>query len=222
MAWDREDFSRAYRRLAPVYDHGLLLYELVGMRLRRYRREAVAGLHLQPGDTVVDLGCGTGVNLPLLLGAVGPTGRIIGVDLSPEMLEQAQRKIDAEDWCNVELVASDMVDYVFPPHVDAVLATLALATIPDYDSVIRTIASALPPGGRLANFEMTWPEAWPDWLVKLGAKLQQPFGVTTDLKDRKPARSIQRHFARCDSSERYFGAISFCIAIRQAGTGVNV
>ncbi|MAM88622.1 class I SAM-dependent methyltransferase [Marinobacter sp. UBA2678] len=191
------------------------------MRLGRYRREAVAGLRLQPGNTVVDLGCGTGANLPLLVRAVGPSRRIIGVDLSPEMLEHAQRKIDAEGWRNVELVTSDMVDYDFPPRVDAVLATLALATIPDYDSVIRTIASTLPPGGRLANFEMTWPEAWPDWLVKLGAKLQQPLGVTADLKDRKPARSLQRHFACCDCSERYFGAISFCIAIRQAGTGAS-
>lgn len=216
MAWNRGDFKRGYRRLAPVYDPGLWLYELIGMRLRRYRRQAVATLKLQPGQTVVDLGCGTGPNLALLFDAVGPNGRVIGVDLSPEMLAQAQHKIDAAGWSNVELVESDMAKYVFPGHTDAVLATLALATIPDYDTVVRTIAAVLPPGGRLANVEMTWPERWPRWLVQLAARLQNPLGVTADLEDRKPAQSIHRHFQRCDYREQYFGAIALATGINSA------
>ena len=216
MAWNRDDFRRGYRRLAPVYDRGLLLYELLGLRLGRYRREAIASLNLQPGDTVVDLGCGTGVTLSLLVEAVGPGGRIIGVDLSPEMLAHARQKVDAAGWRNVELVTSDMANYRFPASLDAVLATLALATIPDYDAVVRNIAAALPPGGRLANFEMRWPENWPQRLVRLAAKLQNPIGVTTDLQDRKPALYIRHHFDRCEYREHYFGAIATVTGIKNA------
>ena len=210
MAWDRDDFRRGYKRLAPVYDRGLVLYELVGMRFGKYRRETIAHLQLQPGDTVVDLGCGTGVNLPYLVDAVGPEGRVIVVDLTPEMLTKAREKIDRAGWQNVELVESDMADFSFPEDVTAVLSTLALATIPDYDAVVQRVAEALSAGGRFANFELTWPEKWPDWLVKIGSRTQTAFGVTADLKDRKPATSIRRYFDQVDYEERYFGAVYLC------------
>ena len=53
-------------------------------------------LGLRPGDTVVDIACGTGLNFPLLEEAIGPDGRIVGVDLTDAMLAQAQRRIESE------------------------------------------------------------------------------------------------------------------------------
>jgi demethylmenaquinone methyltransferase/2-methoxy-6-polyprenyl-1,4-benzoquinol methylase len=52
------------------------------------RKRAVRALNLQRGDTVVDIGCGTGLNFPLLQGAIGPEGTIVGVDLTDAMLSQ--------------------------------------------------------------------------------------------------------------------------------------
>ncbi len=82
-----------YRKRAKHYDVSANLYYLIGFREYAYRRKAVAALKLQPGDTVVEIGCGTGLNFPLLQQAVGPEGRLIGVDLTDSMLEQARQRV---------------------------------------------------------------------------------------------------------------------------------
>src|SRR4030042_293281 len=69
-----------------------------------YRALAVERLALQPGETVIDLGCGTGLSLPLLAAAVGEQGRVIGLDASPDMLALSRRRIEAGGWRNIELV----------------------------------------------------------------------------------------------------------------------
>jgi ubiquinone/menaquinone biosynthesis C-methylase UbiE len=73
-----------YGRWAALYD---LLATLPGVG--RWRRAAVDALDLSPGDTVVEMGCGTGANLPYLRRRVGPEGRVVGVDLTAELLELA-------------------------------------------------------------------------------------------------------------------------------------
>jgi len=90
------------------------------------RKRAIHSLALNQGDTVVDLGCGTGLNFCLLQEQVGPRGRIIGVDLTDAMLDQANTRIAAQDWSNVELVKSDVAGYVFPASVNGILSTFAL------------------------------------------------------------------------------------------------
>ncbi|MCI0519466.1 MAG: hypothetical protein L0Z70_04335, partial [Chloroflexi bacterium] len=72
-----------YSRRAPGYDRAVRFFELfswMGFSIDRWRRQAVAALALQPGGRVVDIGCGTGLNFPLLVQAVGSEGEIIGVD----------------------------------------------------------------------------------------------------------------------------------------------
>ena len=83
---DRRAALEQYRRRAAVYDFELALFEPL-------RREAVARLALQPGETVVDLGCGTGLSLPLLRAAVGATGHVVGIEQSPDMLARARRRV---------------------------------------------------------------------------------------------------------------------------------
>lgn len=75
---------------------------------------AVEALHLQKGDTVVEIGCGTGLNFSLLQDRIGPQGRIIGVDMTDAMLDQARARIAKHDWDNVELIQCDAGDYEFP------------------------------------------------------------------------------------------------------------
>lgn len=81
MALDRSEVIEVHRRRARRYDFTANLYYLIGFRLGAYRRAAVARLALRPGDTVVEVGCGTGLNFSLLERAVGTCGTIIGVDL---------------------------------------------------------------------------------------------------------------------------------------------
>jgi len=64
-----------YRKMAPRYDRGGAKWPFAGLR-----RRAVSHLGLKPGDSVLDAGCGTGLAFPLLEEAIGPEGRIIGID----------------------------------------------------------------------------------------------------------------------------------------------
>ena len=76
---EKERLKALYDRVAGRYDGAVLLYYALGYRYHAYRRRAIDTLHLRPGDTAVDLGCGTGVNLAALREAVGAEGRVIGV-----------------------------------------------------------------------------------------------------------------------------------------------
>lgn len=121
-----------YQSFAPVYD--LFACEPV---YRAGRLRGIASLHLRSGQTVVDAGCGTGLNFVHLEAALGPTGRIVGIDSSPAMLDQARKRIRRRGWANIDLVHADLtaVDpealaslvHQAAPEVDAVLATYALS-----------------------------------------------------------------------------------------------
>ncbi len=146
-----------YRRRAPHYDRLGALFRLAGARVNTYRRLAVEALSVSPGDTVVDLGCGTGANFPWLERSVTASGRIVGIDLTDAMLREARHRVENAGWANVELVESDVADYELPSNVGGVLSTFAMTMVDDYDGVIRRAVEALPPGGRLAILEMKRP-----------------------------------------------------------------
>ncbi|SEV98840.1 class I SAM-dependent methyltransferase [Halobacterium jilantaiense] len=140
----------AYGRWARAYDWFVrLLPGLDGLRAG-----AVADLDLERGDTVVDLGCGTGANLPHLREAVGPTGTVVGVDLTPGMLAAAERRIETAGWRNVHLVQGDAAR---PPvdGVDGVLGTFVVGMLADPAAGVRAWLDRLTSGGRVAVLEAT-------------------------------------------------------------------
>ncbi len=136
-----------YRRRALHYDRLAGLFRLAGARVSAYRRRAVEALSVSPGDTVVDLGCGTGGNLLCLERAVTASGRIVGVDFTDAMLREARRRVESAGWANVDLVESDVGDYELPGNIGGVLSTFAMTMFDDYDGVIQRAAEALRPWG---------------------------------------------------------------------------
>lgn len=86
QAPELERAREQYRRSAPTYDRRTALLSA------RYRRRAVDLLNLAAGEVVLDVACGTGVNFGLIERRVGPTGRIVGVDASPDMLALARSR----------------------------------------------------------------------------------------------------------------------------------
>ena len=215
MALTPSQTRALYRRRAPHYDRLVALYRLAGADVSSYRRRSVDALQLAPGDTVVDLGCGTGLNFPWLQRAVNATGRVIGVDLTDAMLNEARQRVVAARWANVELVESDVAEYRFPPDVGGVLSTFAMTMFDDYDAIIRRAAAALRPAGRLAIFEMKRPERLPEWLIRLGAWLNHPFGVSRDYAERTPWESMSRHLDLVSYQEFYAGALYLCVGRRR-------
>lgn len=207
MTLNKVETRNLYRKRAQRYDLAMWIYRLAGFRIDQYRRDTVAALALRPGDTVVELGCGTGLNFPLIERAIGPKGRLIGVDLTDAMLAQAQKRVRTAGWQNVELVQIDLAHFQFPANVAGILSTLAITLVPEYDEIIRRGAMALRPGGRLAVMDMKRPDHWPDWLVRFAAWLNKPYGVSMELQDRHPWESIDRYLATVLFKEYYAGVL---------------
>src|SRR5580693_586579 len=164
----REHLIETYRKKAKHYDVTSRLYPAPGYPQRTQRLRTVQALGLRPGGTVIDMACGTGLNFALLQQAVGPGGRIVGVDLTDAMLARAQDRIKANGWSNVSLVQADALAFDFPAEVDAILSTYALTQVPKCAEVIARGAAALSAGGRWVELDVKVPGNTPGWLTQLG------------------------------------------------------
>ena len=103
-----------YRRRARGYDAS-------AHRTMDLRRRVVGMLGLSVGDAVLDVACGTGLSLPLLAAAVGSAGRVIGVEVSPDMIQLARERAARDELANVTLIEASMEEAVFTGLLDAVL-----------------------------------------------------------------------------------------------------
>jgi demethylmenaquinone methyltransferase/2-methoxy-6-polyprenyl-1,4-benzoquinol methylase len=187
----QERLIETYRKKAKHFDIVSRLYPVPGYPQRTQCRRAVQALHLRPGGTVVDVACGTGQNFPLIEQAIGPDGRIIGVDLTDAMLAQAQRRIDHNGWRNISLVQADAADYAFPAEVDAIISTYALSHVPQCGDVITHGAEALTRGGRWVVLDLKAPDNPPRLLTQLGTAVGRRFGATDEWLARRPWEGIR-------------------------------
>ena len=154
--------SERLRRIRRDYDAWARVYDWFARATASVggvRAACVRALDLDPGDTVVEFGCGPGVNLPALRDAVGPAGRVVGVDISAGMLDRAARLVDRRGWENVSLVAADAE---CPPvaAADGVLSTFVTSLFADPYAVVSrwcdladavVIAAFVPEGNRAVN-----------------------------------------------------------------------
>src|SRR3984957_15127865 len=205
----REHLIETYRKKAKHYDITSRLYPAPGYPQRAQRLRAVQALGLRTGDTVIDMACGTGLNFPLLQQAVGPDGRIIGVDLTDAMLARAQDRIKANGWSNVSLVQADAADFDFPAEGDAILSTSPLTQVPECAEVIAHGAKALSGGGRWAVLDLKVPGHTPGWLAQLGTAIVRPFASIDEWIMRRLWEEIraamQEELADPSWTELFFG-----------------
>lgn len=205
MALNKDALRELYRTRAASYDLSANLYYVIGFREAKYRRMAAAALQLKPGDTAVEIGCGTGLNFSYVLQAIGPTGRLVGVDLTDAMLVKAESRRQRHEWANVQLVASDAAAFVFPSKVNGIFSTFALTLVPEYERIIERASQALVAGGRLVVLDLKRPERWPLWIVKLGVAITKPFGVSLDIAERRPWDAMARYFQDVEVTQLYGG-----------------
>ncbi len=111
----------------------------------------IALAHLQPGEVVVDLGSGAGLDVFLAAQKVGPAGRAIGMDITPAMIARARENARRHGYANVEfhLAAIDRLPLA-EASADCVISNCVINLAPDKPAVFREIARVLKPGGRLA------------------------------------------------------------------------
>lgn len=205
MALNKDEIFRLYRKRAKSYDLSANLYYFIGFREQWYRARAVEQLRLRNGDTVVEVGCGTGLNFSLIQAYIGQEGKIIGIDLTDKMLAQARKRVQAKGWTNVELIQTDATEYTFPKNINGIISTFAITLIPEYETIIQRGANALAPGGHLAILDLKKPEHWPMWLVHLGVWITKPFGVSLDMAERHPWEAVEKYLSNTTVTEIYGG-----------------
>ena len=145
MTDPRETVAGVFERSAPTYDAvGVAFYTDVGRRL-------VALADVQPGERVVDLGCGRGAALFPAATAVGPTGTVLGIDLAPTMVALTRADARVRGLANVSVEMGDAQEPgLMTGRYDVVLSSLTVFFLPDPLAGLRAWRDAVVDGGRLA------------------------------------------------------------------------
>jgi ubiquinone/menaquinone biosynthesis C-methylase UbiE len=149
---DRLSALAQYERHAESYDS-----ETDWASADRARVVELLGLH--PGETVIDVGCGTGLCFPLLVAGVGSTGRVVGIEQSIDMLGRAKERIDESMLDNVDLILGSIEEVHVPVTADAALFSFTHDVLRN-EAALRNVVAHLRPGGRVAAVGPMWAPWW--------------------------------------------------------------
>jgi SAM-dependent methyltransferase len=153
-----------YRLRAGAYDQELAPFE--GLR-----QVAIDGLCLQPGETVIDVGCGTGLSFELLRRRLGTRGHIVGIEQCPDMLAKARNRASLAAG-RVSLVMAPVEEARWPGRANAALFHFTHDIVRN-PRALDNVLKHLKPGARVVATGLQWaaPWAWPVNLFVLGAAL---------------------------------------------------
>lgn len=149
---ERKAALEQYRHRAATYDLELAVFEPL-------RRQAIAKLGLLPGETVLDVGCGTGLSLAPLLQAVGAHGQVVGIEQSPEMMAQARLRLARSGHRNVALLCAPAEEAPIARHADAALFHFTHDILRRPEALDHVLLH-MKPGARVVACGLQWAPAW--------------------------------------------------------------
>lgn len=194
------------RALARYREHAAG-YDTSALRTLPLRYRTIWNLALQPGDAVLDVACGTGLSFALLEEAIGPDGRLVGVELSPEMAALGQARIDRAGWRNAELLVARMESAdLAPPRgpFDAVAFNFTHDVLQS-EAALANIFAGCKPGARIA---VAGSKLLPWYLAPFNAYVRwnnAPY-MTTQQGLGKPWRLLELYVPDLAITPALFGA----------------
>jgi demethylmenaquinone methyltransferase/2-methoxy-6-polyprenyl-1,4-benzoquinol methylase len=208
---DSSAITHRYDRVARI----IPLFDWLFFMPPGFRRKAAERLQIQPGGSVLEIGCGTGLNLPHLRDAVGPDGCVYGVDISSGMLAKARESCVQNGWLNVTLLQQDAAEFSPPEPLDGVMFGLSYNTIPHHLEVLNHAWSLLRPGGRLVIMDAKLPPG-------LGGQMILPFSLWLMKRTMlgnpliKPWEDVARLAGEIEMEQFMFGSWYICAATKPA------
>jgi len=180
-----------YDKIAWLYDFFTAWF------YRKMRRELIENLHIQTGNHILIIACGTGQSFELIVNKTGSKGKIIAIDNSSEMLKQARKKIRKNHWNNIRLVQMDvrelnpdlLKEWEIEKGFNCVIGELAFSVIPEWKKVMQTSVNMLEKNGKLGLLD--WYRPQNDWLTKI-----VNFLAKSDINRNTPeyARQLTQNF----------------------------
>jgi tRNA A58 N-methylase Trm61 len=186
----------AYYEHARSYDRDTGVFQ-------PYRRAVVEALPLQPGQVVLDVGCGTGLCCGLLRKKVGPDGTVIGIEESPEMAAVAREHIAREGWRNVTVVQAPAEEARLEATADAALFC-AVHDILQSPRALRNVMAKLCPGA---------------WVAAGGGKWAAPVMVAVNSMIRALHAPYVRDFSGFDQPWRHLERLVKDVQVRETAFG---
>jgi SAM-dependent methyltransferase len=202
---DRGAALRQYRARANIYDAEILFAAPI-------RRRTIDMLALRPGDCVLDVGCGTGLSIPLIERGIGTTGRIVGIEQSGEMLAQARARIRSAGYGNVTILHAPVEEAVIPVYADAAVFHFT-------HDVLRTAAAvanvmrALKPGARVVAAGLKWAPRWA-WGINLAVLAGALRSITALEGLDRPWSLLEPHLARVEVEQHLGGAVYLMTGVK--------
>ncbi|UCH13874.1 MAG: class I SAM-dependent methyltransferase [Bacteroidales bacterium] len=157
MALDSKKIEKIYSGKA-VKHYDLPISHMFG----KYKKKAFTDSSLKAGDKVIVFCCGTGLDFHEILKKTGKESKITGIDFSAEMLQKAQKRINKNNWRNIELIHADATKYKNESDnkFDVGICTLGISIIPDYKSAYYNLLSFVKEDGEIIIGDMQLASDW--------------------------------------------------------------
>lgn len=173
MTTHRQTMTNYYRIQSGIYDASRWTF-LYG------RNRLIECLRIQPGERVMEIGCGTGKNFEMIQQCLQGTGELTGVDCSAPMLRKASQRVRTNGWKNVLLIDHEYgAESITRGGVDVLLMSYSLSMIPHWKTALACAQLELRPGGRIGIVDFCKPaessKLFSDWLAVNHVRTDQPY-----------------------------------------------